>query len=74
MDDYLLELGLSDIQLRIPAQDRLLSQEEVERADICILDVETFISRIEKKGIPFREFLALKNEQGQLPPFPSQSD
>lgn len=69
MDEYLLELGRSDIQLRIPAQDRLLSQEEVEKLTFAILDVETFISRIEQKGIPFREFLALKNEQGHFPRF-----
>ena len=31
--------------------------------------METFISRIEHKGIPFREFLSLKNEKGQLPRF-----
>ena len=33
------------------------------------LEVETFISRIERKGIPFREFLAAKNAQGILPRF-----
>lgn len=69
MDDYLLELGLSDIQMKIPGQDRLLNHEEMKELANTILEVETFIHRIERKGIPFREFLALKNEAGQLPRF-----
>jgi DNA gyrase subunit B len=35
----------------------------------AILEVESFIGRIERKGIPFREFLALKNSEGKLPRF-----
>lgn len=69
MDDYLLELGLSDIQIRIVAQNRLLNPQEMKQLTDAILDVETFISRIEHKGIPFREFLSLKNSQGRLPRF-----
>lgn len=69
MDDYLLELGLSDIQIKLTSQDRVLSHAEMKKLTIAILDVESFISRIERKGIPFREFLALKNEHGQLPRF-----
>ncbi len=69
MDDYLLELGLSDIQMKIPAQDRLLNHEEMKELANTILEVESFIHRIERKGIPFREFLALKNAAGQLPRF-----
>lgn len=33
----------------------------------AILEVENFIARIERKGIPFREFLSLKNETAKLP-------
>jgi DNA gyrase subunit B len=69
MDDYLLELGLSDIQIKIVSQDRTLSPEERKELTDSILDVEAFISRIEHKGIPFREFLTLKNEAGYLPRF-----
>jgi DNA gyrase subunit B len=69
MDNYLLELGLSDIQMKLVSQDRFLSLEEMKQLTDVILDVESFISRIEQKGIPFREFLALKNEAGQLPRF-----
>lgn len=69
MDDYLLELGLSDIQLRIISQNQALAAEEMKTLTNAILDVETFIARIEQKGIPFREFLSLKNEKGHLPRF-----
>jgi DNA gyrase subunit B len=41
----------------------------MKRLTTSIIDVETFITRIEQKGIPFREFLSLKNEQGSLPRF-----
>ena len=33
MDDYLLELGLSDIQMRIVIQNRLLNAQEMKAAD-----------------------------------------
>jgi DNA gyrase subunit B len=69
MDDYLLELGLSDVQMRIPKQDRILDQKETKEMTQCILEVENFIARVERKGIPFREFLALKDDRGQLPRF-----
>lgn len=69
MDDYLLELGLSDVKIKVCSQDRILSPEEMKHLTQAILDVEIFISRIEQKGIPFREFLALKNQEGKLPRF-----
>ncbi|WP_068466499.1 DNA topoisomerase (ATP-hydrolyzing) subunit B [Candidatus Protochlamydia phocaeensis] len=69
MDDYLLELGLSDIRIKLPGQQSDLSPEEVKKLVEGILEVEDFISRIERKGIPFREFLALRNGAGQLPRF-----
>lgn len=69
MDDYLLELGLSDIQMKLVSQNRILDHHEMKTLTDAILEVENFIARIERKGIPFREFLALKNGQGQLPRF-----
>lgn len=69
MDDYLLELGLSDIQIKLISQDRILNHPEMKQLTESILEVENFISRIERKGILFREFLALKNEKGKLPRF-----
>lgn len=69
MDNYLLELGLSDIQIRLVSQDRILNQEETKLLTETILEVENYISRIERKGVPFREYLALRNAEGQLPRF-----
>lgn len=69
MDHYLLELGLSDIQMKLTHQERLLTHEEMKQLTATILEMETFISRIEQKGIPFREFLTLKNAEGKLPRF-----
>lgn len=69
MDDYLLELGISDVKIRLPKQDKELSAEETKDLLGMILDVEAFVGRIERKGIIFREFLAAKNEEGRWPQF-----
>lgn len=67
MDDYLLELGMSDVTLKINGKDEVLSQEEMKKVASMILDVETLISKIERKGIPFREFISLRNAEGHFP-------
>lgn len=69
MDNYLLELGASDIKIRLNGKNEVLTPEEVQTLVSAILDVEIFISKIERKGIPFREFLLLKNEKGEFPRF-----
>jgi len=69
MDDYLLELGLSDIKMRLPGQEKTLEPEETKTLTQTILNMENFILRIERKGLPFREFLALRNKEGKLPRF-----
>jgi DNA gyrase subunit B len=69
MDDYLLELGLSDLVLKLPGKEEGLKPEEAKKLVFNILNIESFISRIEKKGVPFREFLALRNDKGELPRF-----
>jgi DNA gyrase subunit B len=68
MDNYLLELGLSDLHLKMSASDNALNQEELKNVLELVLEVETFISRIERKGVPFQEFLdALK--EGRYPQY-----
>ncbi|MGE5196143.1 MAG: DNA topoisomerase (ATP-hydrolyzing) subunit B [Anaerolineae bacterium] len=69
MDEYLLKLGLSDIHLRLAGQNDLLSKEAVEVLLSAIRDIEILIFSIERKGIPFREFLDAKDESGRLPRF-----
>jgi DNA gyrase subunit B len=67
MDEYLLKLGLSDLSLRLSAHNEPLSKERLEDLLQAILDVEIFMASIERKGIPFKEFLASKNDTGKLP-------
>lgn len=69
MDDYLLELGTSDISLRLAGQAEILSQDQVKEMLLLIRDVEAFLSSLERKGIPFREFLSSKDATGRLPRF-----
>ena len=67
MDDYLLELGMSDVTIK--RQGTALSIVELKKLTEAILEIENFIGRIERKGIPFKEYLARRNEQGLLPRF-----
>lgn len=67
MDQYLLELGASDIKMF--RQELELSAEEKLSIMELILEVEIFISKIERNGIPFREFLHSTDDQGRYPRF-----
>ncbi len=69
MDSYLLKLGISDIQVRIASQDQFLDKDYVEKFLDCILEIESLISAVERKGVPFREFLDNKNEEGKYPQY-----
>lgn len=64
MDDYLLELGRKDLVFHL---DRELDENESKELVCLILEVENFIVSIERKAIPFREFLEAKNEQNEFP-------
>ncbi|MBA3237404.1 MAG: DNA topoisomerase (ATP-hydrolyzing) subunit B [Parachlamydiaceae bacterium] len=69
MDDYLLELGMSDIKMQLPGHEAPLEASEFKTAIALFLEAESFVQRLERKGISFREFLASKDEQGRLPRF-----
>ncbi len=69
MDDYLLKLGTSDVQIRLAGHKEPLQPLEVDALIKTVRDVEMFNSSLERKGIPFREFISLKDEQGRLPQF-----
>lgn len=69
MDDYLLELGMSDLHLQLPNQETHLDAGQFKQAMGVLLEVESFVQRLERKGISFREFLAARNEHGQFPRF-----
>jgi DNA gyrase subunit B len=69
MDNYLLKLGMSDVNVRVASQEEMLDKEIVEKFLDAILEVEILISAVERKGVPFREFLAAKNEEGKYPQY-----
>ncbi len=67
MDDYLIELGSSDVKIRLAGHQEPLEKEQVKELLRVTRDVEVFIGSLERKGIPFRTFLDEKNAEGQLP-------
>jgi len=67
MDSYLLELGTSDIKVTLAAEKEPLDTARLKQLMEVILEIESFITKIERKGIPFREFLGAKNQQGKYP-------
>lgn len=69
MDDYLLELGLSDIELLRVSDKTPLESGEIKEILNLTLEVEALIRRLEKKGIPFDKFLGARNAAGKLPQF-----
>lgn len=69
MDEYLLNLGLSDVSVRPASHNQPLEKDEVKNLLHAILEVEQLIASIERKGVPFREFLASSNEMGLFPQY-----
>lgn len=69
MDNYLLELGTSDLKIHSKATGKELTHHEVKELLQLAQNLEAFMQRIERKGIAFREFLALRNADGLLPKF-----
>ena len=69
MDEYLLSLGVSDISLRLAAHNSILEKNDLKRLLSLILDTESFIASLDRKGIVFREFLAARTAEGMLPKY-----
>jgi DNA gyrase subunit B len=67
MDNYLLELGRQDVKIYHAIKDKTLDESETNTLVHLILDVEHFIAAVERKAIPFREFIDAKNAQGKYP-------
>lgn len=67
MDEYLLQLGISDIKVKLANSETSMEVEEVKSLLNLILDVERFIHRLEKKGIPFKNFINAENSEGIYP-------
>ncbi len=69
MDEHLLKLGMADILLRPAGSNNSLDLDESKKLLKVIQEVEAFISAIERKGIPFMEFLKARNKDNKLPQF-----
>jgi DNA gyrase subunit B len=69
MDEYLLKLGMSDVHVRLVGHTDFLSKEQFEEMVKVVRDVESLNQSIERKGVPFREFIGSKNSEGKLPRF-----
>lgn len=69
MDEYLLELGISDVKLRLVNQEAFLDVEKTKELLKAILEVELFVGRIERKGISLKDFMAARHANGMLPRF-----
>jgi len=69
MDKYLLNQGISDVMLRPASHSRPLEDTEVKIFLYLILEVEHLSSSIERRGIPFREFLSARSMEGTFPRF-----
>ncbi len=67
MDEYLRELGTSDIKMELSDSKKILQGSELNEVIQQVLDLEGMIGRVERKGIAFREFLENKNAAGELP-------
>lgn len=68
MDGYLLELGTNDLKIK-PHEQEFLSLEKTKELLTLILEEEVFINRVERKGVPFLEFLEAKNSDGRYPQY-----
>ncbi len=60
LDEYLLKLGMSDLLLRRVKSQNSYDKEQMAKLLDIILEIESLISSIERKGVPFREFIALR--------------
>lgn len=73
MDGYLLELGCKDLTFTHVESGEQLSETDLDTLVQAILQVESFIASLERKALPFREFLELKNAEGKFPRYISKT-
>lgn len=68
MDEHLLKLGISDLTVISLKTNETLDTKKLHLLLKSMMDLETFIASIERKGVPFRDFLDGKRE-GKFPHF-----
>jgi DNA gyrase subunit B len=69
MDDYLLKLGLSDVLVKKAKAKEIFDKAKTEQLLELALEVEAFIGSVERKGVPFREFIGAKSSAGLWPQY-----
>lgn len=69
MDEYLLNLGISDVHLRMASHNNVLEKSEVKQLLEAILHLEIFINSLERKGVIFREFIHARSPEGIFPKY-----
>lgn len=69
MDEYLLRLGISDVLIRKSGTENSYDKAQIEQLMTLIMDVEAMIVSVERKGVPFREFIAAKSATGLWPQY-----
>lgn len=62
MDEYLLQLGISDLIVKPHGSENAFEKEKMQKLMDLILEVESFIGGVERKGVPFREFISEKKD------------
>jgi len=66
MDEYLLHLGLEDLLIRPAAQSDSLDRTQSKQLLEVIMEIEGFITGLERKGVSFHEFLNAKTPRYQV--------
>lgn len=69
MDDYQLKLGMSDMHVKLPGSQDYMGVDELHELLSVVRDIEMFIAMVERKGLPFKQFVSMKNDEGQYPRF-----
>ncbi|MCH9611562.1 MAG: DNA gyrase subunit B [Chlamydiia bacterium] len=67
MDEYLLKLGMSDVDIRLASHKEVIEKGELRELIQLVIGIEGLIAGVERKGIPFREFLSAVSDGGELP-------
>lgn len=67
MDDYLLELGRKDLTFYLHKLGEELEAHKAKKLVELILEIEHFITSLERKAMPFREFIDAQNAKGEYP-------
>jgi DNA gyrase subunit B len=69
MDDYQLKLGMSDMHVRLPGKDDNMDADELHQLLSIVREIEIFMTMVERKGLPFKQFVSMKNDSGHYPRF-----